>query len=220
MSSAVIFDLNGTIVDDMATHGVLWREVAQQYGRDIPASMFIRDWAGQKFDEVMRHITERELPPEELRSVLATREARYRAVFPEQVREVAGCSAFLAELRAARVPIAVATSAPIEPRTFALRALGIESTFDAIVGAESVTRGKPFPDIFLAAAAALRVAPADCVVFEDAVGGIAAARAAGMRAVGIATVLTPEELLASGATWAATDYLHLPADLRSLLGLG
>jgi HAD superfamily hydrolase (TIGR01509 family) len=219
MSSAAIFDLNGTLVDDMATHGVLWREVARKYGRDIPASMFIRDWAGQKFDEVMRHITERELDPEELRSVLAEREARYRALFPEQVREVAGCSAFLAELRAARVPTAVATSAPIEPRTFAMRALGIESAFDAVVGAESVTRGKPFPDIFLAAATALAVAPEGCIVFEDAAGGIAAARAAGMRAVGIATVLTSDELLAAGATWAATDYLHLPADLRGILGL-
>lgn len=219
MPAAAIFDLNGTIVDDMPTHGELWREVAQRYGRDIPASMFIRDWAGQKYDEVLRRITGRSIEPEELATVLAAREARYRAVFPERVREVAGCSELLSGLREARVPVALATSSPLEARSFVLGALGIAAAFDAVVGAESVSRGKPAPDIFLAAARAIDVPPEECVVFEDAAGGIAAARAAGMRAVGVATVLAPEELRAAGATWAVSDYRELPRDLRGAIGL-
>lgn len=220
MSCAAIFDLNGTIVDDMPTHGDLWREVAQGYGREIPASVFIRDWAGQKYDEVLRRIVGRAVEPEELRAVLAAREARYRAVFRERVREVAGLSALVARLRAARVPVAVATSSPAEARTFVLRQLGLETAFEALVGAEDVARGKPHPDIFLAAAAALGVAAGGCVVFEDAVGGIAAARAAGMRAVGVATVLEPAQLLEAGATWAVRDYAQLPPGLLGELGLG
>jgi HAD superfamily hydrolase (TIGR01509 family) len=220
VTAAAIFDLNGTVVDDMATHGDLWREVAERYGRDIPASMFIRDWAGQKYDEVLRRIVGRSVEPAELREILAAREERYRAVFPERVREVAGCSALLGRLRAAGVPVGLATSSPLEARTFVLRALGIEAAFDAVVGAEDVARGKPHPDIFLAAARALGVPAAACVVFEDAVGGIAAARAAGMRAVGVATVLQPAELVAVGATWAVRDFTALPADLAGALGLG
>ena len=220
MPVAAIFDLNGTVVDDMATHGEQWREVALGYGRDLPAAIFVRDWAGQKYDEVLRRIVGRSVEPDELRAVLAAREARYRAVFAERVREVAGCGALLAQLRAARVPVALATSSPLEARSFVLRALGLEAAFDAVVGAEHVARGKPAPDIFLATAAALGVPAAGCVVFEDAAGGIAAALAAGMRAAGVATVLSASELVAAGATWALSDYRGLPADLRAAIGLG
>ena len=215
-----IFDLNGTIVDDMQVHGELWREVALGYGRDIPASMFVRDWAGAKYDEVLRRIVGRPVDDAEARSVLDAREARYRSVFPTRVREVTGCSALVARLRAAGVPLAVATSSPAAARDFVLRGLGLENAFDHVIGAESVARGKPAPDIFLATAAALGMPPGACIVFEDAIAGIAAARAAGMRAVGVATVLTPAELLDAGASWAVPDFTRLSGDLLAALGLG
>ncbi|HET9597481.1 MAG TPA: HAD family phosphatase [Anaeromyxobacteraceae bacterium] len=218
-SRGALFDLNGTVVDDMHVHGEIWREVAREYGRDLPASVFIRDWAGAKYDEVLRRIVGRPLEDAEVRSVLSAREERYRSLFPSRVREVAGCSAFVMRLRAAGMPLAIATSSPRAAREFVLRALGLESAFDRVVGAESVTRGKPAPDLFLAAAAALGVPPQTCVVFEDAVAGIEAARAAGMRAVGVASVLSTGELLEAGATWAITDFLRIPDDLLAALGL-
>jgi beta-phosphoglucomutase-like phosphatase (HAD superfamily) len=88
-----------------------------------------------------------------------------------------------------------------------------------VVGGESVARGKPAPDLFLEAAARIGAEPARCVVFEDALAGVAAAQAAGMRCAGVATVLAPEELLAAGASWALGDFTELPAELRAAIGL-
>jgi beta-phosphoglucomutase-like phosphatase (HAD superfamily) len=86
-----------------------------------------------------------------------------------------------------------------------------------VVGAEEVPRGKPAPDIFLAAAEFLGIEPSACVVFEDAINGILAARAAGMVAVGITSTTPPEMLRQAGAQWTAPDFASLPAELEDRL---
>jgi beta-phosphoglucomutase len=216
---AALFDLNGTVVDDMRIHGEVWRELARELGHDVPAARVYRDWAGWTAEDIITQIAGTAVPAEAVREIVDKKEARYRERFRTEVVEVRGCTAFLRRLRATGVKVALATSAPALNRALALDRLGIAAEFDLVVGPEGIARGKPAPDIFLAAAAALSVPPQCCVVFEDAVNGVLAARAAGMRAVGIATAFTQDELRQAGAHWTADDFLSLPAGVLSALGL-
>jgi beta-phosphoglucomutase len=216
---AALFDLNGTVVDDMRVHGQLWREVVLRLGRDLPASAFYRDLAGVATWDLLPRAVGRPLDPELVKRLSAEKEARYREVYRDQVAEVPGAIAFLGRLRAAGVRLALATSAPRENRVLALEGLGLAGAFDQVVGIEDVQRGKPAPDLFLVAAARLGVAAGECIVFEDALTGLEAARAAGMRAAGIATAFTREELRKAGAAWVADDFRSLPPDLLDELGL-
>jgi len=219
MAIAALFDLNGTVVDDMRLHGELWRDLARELGREVPPERFIRDFAGWKSEEVIAHVVGHAVPLETVNALVEAKERRYREIYRTRVAEVPGCVAFLRRLRAAGVPCALATAAPAENRALALDGLGIHDLFDRVVGPEGIARGKPAPDIFLAAARALEVAPADCVVFEDARNGVLAALAGGMRAVGIATAFTQDELRAAGAHFTADDFRALPAGLLAALGL-
>jgi beta-phosphoglucomutase family hydrolase len=216
---AALFDLNGTVVDDMKVHGQLWREVVLRLGKDVPASAFRREWAGVPTNEVLPQVIGRYLDPETVRRISDEKEARYREVYRDQVTEVPGAVAFLGRLRQAGVRLALATSAPRANRDLALDGLGLHQAFDHVVGIEDVRRGKPAPDLFLAAAERLGVAANECIVFEDALSGLEAAHAAGMRVAGIATAFTQDELRKAGATWAVDDFRSLPADLLGELGL-
>lgn len=216
---AALFDLNGTVVDDMKVHGQLWREVVLALGRDVPASVFYREFSGVPTIEVLPQVVGRELDAETVRRLSDEKEARYREVYRDQVTEVPGAVAFLARLRQAGVKVALATSAPRANRDLALDGLGLHQAFDHVVGIEDVKRGKPAPDLFLAAASLLGVPANECIVFEDALAGLEAAHAAGMRVAGIATAFTHEELRRAGACWVADNFNSLPSDLLDELGL-
>jgi beta-phosphoglucomutase len=216
---AALFDLNGTVVDDMKVHGQLWREVVLRLGHDVPASVFYRDFSGIPTNEVLPQVVGRQLDPETVQRLSDEKEARYREVYRDQVTEVPGAVAFLGRLRQAGVPLALATSAPRANRDLALDGLGLHRAFDHVVGIDDVQRGKPAPDLFLAAAERLGVPANDCIVFEDALSGIEAAHAAGMRVAGIATAFSRDELRQAGAAWVADDFNSLPADLLDELGL-
>jgi HAD superfamily hydrolase (TIGR01509 family) len=214
---AALFDLNGTVVDDMRVHGDLWREAALALGADVPASMFIRDWAGAKSEEVVRRIAPRPLSDHEVQAIVAAKEARYLEVYRHRVAEVPGAVALVRRLRAAGVRLALATAAPAANRALALDGLGLSDAFHFVQGPEGIALGKPAPDIFLAAAAGLGAAPGDCIVFEDALNGVRAALAAGMRAVGVATLCTPQELAEVGSHWVIEDFRGLPPALERAL---
>ena len=107
------------------------------------------------------------------------------------------------------MPRAVATSATRRDAVRLIDAVGLTDVFDTIVTADDVDRGKPHPEVYLKAADALGVLPDRCLVFEDAVVGVQAARAAGMRAIGVTTSYTASELIEAGAERAIQDFEDL-----------
>jgi beta-phosphoglucomutase family hydrolase len=214
---AAIFDMDGTLVDNMRYHAEAWVALSQRLGIDATAERFEREFAGKKNEEILPILLGRPVPPDELSRLADEKETHYRALYSPHLSLMRGAEDFIARLKSAGIRLAIATAAPTGNRTMVLDGLRIRSNFARVVGAEEVTRGKPAPDIFLAAAKALDVDPSACVVFEDAVNGIIAARAAGMAAVGITSTTPPEVLREAGAQWVAPDFATLPPELEARL---
>ena len=143
----------------------------------------------------------------------------YRALYRPKLLPLPGLLALLDRLAAAGVRLGVASAAPLENRALVLDGLGLRARFHQAIGAEHAARGKPHPDLFLAAAAALGVAPAACVAFEDALLGVEAALAAGMQVAAVTTTQTAAALRGAGCRWVLADFREMPGELAAALGI-
>jgi beta-phosphoglucomutase len=196
---AVIFDMDGVLVDSGAHHRQAWRAVLDELGVAPAQAEFWRVTIGRPSVEAVPLLLGRPMPPAEAYLVAARKQDHYRRLARDGPLTVRGVAAFVDILASQGVPRAVATSASIADADPLLRRLGLRDRFEVLITAESVRRGKPDPEVYLLAAQGLRVPPADCLVFEDAVVGVQAARHAGMRVIGVSTAHTETELVAAGA---------------------
>jgi HAD superfamily hydrolase (TIGR01509 family) len=174
---AYLFDLDGTIADSMPLHLISWQQAMREHGGDFPEELFWA-WGGVPLPRTVELLNQRfgyHLSPPE---VVHRKEQLYLEML-DRVRPVASVAAHIVAQHG-RIPMAVVSGSPRLSIERTLAALHLENCFDAIVGAEDYTHGKPDPEPFLLAARKLNVAPSDCLVFEDADLGIQAAEAAGM----------------------------------------
>jgi beta-phosphoglucomutase len=217
---AAIFDMDGTLVDNMSFHSRALIEVTKRrLGIELSVERSEREFAGVKNAEILAIIAGRHVDATEAALWSEEKDARYRELYGPHLGLIRGARELLTRLRQAGLGVALASAAPIGNRDFVLDGLAVRCLFDQIVGQEDAARGKPAPDLFLVAASRLGLDPSVCVVFEDAVNGILGAQAAGMQAVGLTTVCDDEELRAAGACWTMPDLSELPVDLaRRLFG--
>lgn len=182
---AFLFDLDGVIADTMPLHTVAWREYLRRQGR--PAEYLEERMHGKRNDELVRDLFEPGLSDDEVFAHGAAKEALFREMAAADLESLAvpGVVDFL-EQHSER-PIALGSNAEPANVAFVLEGLAIAHHFRFCVDGHQVERPKPHPDIYLRAAQLLEVPPADCIVFEDSPTGVEAARAAGMRIVGIDT---------------------------------
>jgi beta-phosphoglucomutase family hydrolase len=212
MNWAVIFDWDGVIINSEDAHAASWERLAAEEGRALPSGHFKRGF-GMLNQLIIPELLGWTRDPAQIRRLSERKEALYREIVAQQgIVALPGVTELLAALTAARVPFAVGSSTPRVNIEAVLGRLGLAGTFPVVVSADDVTRGKPDPQVFLLAAERLGVAPARCVVFEDTVVGIEAARAGGMRVVGVAGTNPPERL-------AAADRIVHRLDELSLKGL-
>ena len=183
---AFIFDMDGTLVDNCAYHVKAWQAFSRRHGR-LLSEQEIVDWMGSQAGYYIRNIVGRDLPADEIDRLTDEKEALYRALYAPHVKPLPGLRALLDAAHEKGIPCAVATGGPRANVDFILDALHLRGDFAAVVDASQYTRSKPDPECFLAAATRLDVPAADCLVFEDAVKGIEAAHAGGMR---VAVVVT------------------------------
>ena len=183
---ALIFDLDGVIVDSNPVHEQVWRQYLRGLG--IPADGELADrMYGRRNDEIVRDLIGRDLSPEEVFAHGAAKEALYREVMKAQLpgRLVPGVREFLDSHSG--VPTGVATNAEPANAEFILEEAGLRGYFPVVVNGHQVERPKPDPEIYFRAAALLGVKPRDCIVFEDSLAGVEAARAAGAKVVALTT---------------------------------
>ena len=182
---AVLWDMDGTLLDSADYHWLAWRETLATDGFDLAHEQFIATF-GQRNDTILRGWLGADLPVSEIDRIGGSKEALYRQFVRERgVQLLPGVDHWLARLQAAGWHQAVASAAPRLNVEAILEALAIAPYFAAITSAEDVQRGKPDPQVFLLAAERLGVPPARCVVVEDAPAGVEGAHRGGMRAIGV-----------------------------------
>lgn len=206
--TAAIFDMDGTLLNNMPLYYRAFRIFIERHGIRPPPPSEAVQLIGMRQSDIFPALFGRALTPEEIARYSAEAGEIYRSML-SGIAPLPGLLRFLDLLEQRQVRIGLATSAPRENVTPTLEALGIADRFAAITLGEEVPRGKPAPDIFLEAARRLGQ-PADrCVVFEDSHAGIAAARAAGMRCIALATTHSADELRAAGPDLIIADYDEL-----------
>jgi beta-phosphoglucomutase len=214
---AAIFDMDGTLVDNMSFHAQAWVETSRSLGLSTTPELFEREYAGKKNEEIFPLLLGRSIGAEELARLAEQKESLYRALYAPHLKLAPGAQGFLTRLSATGIRLAVATAAPPGNRSFVLDRLELRRFFPKVVGPEDAPRGKPAPDLFLAAARAIDVPPSHCVAFEDALNGVRSAVAAGMLAVGITSTTPAQMLRDAGARWTLPDFTSLPPDLERML---
>ncbi len=194
---AFLFDLDGVVVDSNGRHVDSWKEVARRHGFDCPDPDHIGK-CGLRTGAVIRDLLRWPVSEEESDRIGAEKEAIYREwIRQDGIQPIPGVRAFLEQVQTLGIRCAVGSSAPRENVDLCLQSLRLESVFSATVSGADVRRGKPAPDIFLKAAEKIGMPPRHCLVFEDAPAGIAAAHAAGMKAVALLTSHPREEVAAA-----------------------
>ena len=205
-SSAVVFDMDGVLIDSGVHHRAAWQALLAELGEAPAHPEYWRLTIGRPSEEAVPLLLGRRVSEHEAQRLARRKRDLYVDFSRGGVVPVPGVRDFIAALARLGVPRAVGTSASRYDLDRLLVTVGLRRHFDVIVTADDVTLGKPDPEVYQLAAARLRVAPAECLVFEDSLVGIVAARRAGMRAIGISTAHTAAELQEAGAEAAVPDF--------------
>ncbi|MDR0418654.1 MAG: beta-phosphoglucomutase family hydrolase [Prevotellaceae bacterium] len=194
MNYGVIFDMDGTLVDNMKYHMMAYHVFLKKYGIDMTDEKFLGESNGKTNNDIMRWLFGADISQDRVDELSNEKEALYRDLYAPHMMLAPGLKPIMEQLHAEGVPMAVGSSAINENINFVLDGLEIRKYFKAIVDSSQVAKGKPDPEVFLRCAKGMGVEPQNCVVFEDAWIGIDAAHSAGMKVITITTVLTREQL--------------------------
>jgi len=205
----VIFDLDGVLVDTGWAHRQAWYDLAEKEGLKMSDEFFTSTFGMQNY-QILPMLCGCDLSCEEIDRMSDWKEQRYRDLMAEKLALPPGGARLLDELKDEGFRLAIGSSAPRANLDLVLERLRLHRYFDAWVTKEDVANGKPAPDTFLAAAQKLSLAPRRCVVVEDAVQGVEAGKAAGMRVIALTTTRDREAL--SRADMIADSLAELKAE--------
>lgn len=190
---AVIFDMDGVIVDNYSYHQKAWSIFCKKYKINLDATFRSKVFGGTNKDHLEAFFN-RELTSTEISIYEYEKESLYRDLYKSDISPVAGIIEFLENLYHNRVPMVVATSSPPVNADFVLERTNTRKYFSSVFTASDVTKGKPDPEIYLKAIESLNRNPQDCIVFEDSISGINAAKNAGAKVIALATTHPKEDL--------------------------
>lgn len=214
-SRAVIFDLDGVLVDSSAAHLESWRQLALEIGVHLDDRVF-REIFGLRNDAILRRLAGPGLPQDEVRRLGERKEVLFRRIARGRVQPLPGAQACVRGLRAAGWRTGLASSAPHANIAMMLEEMDLAGDLEAVVSGDDVDHGKPDPEIFLLAASRLATPPTRCVVVEDAEAGVEGARRGGMAVVAVSRGTPTSGLLAADLIVADLSGLS-PEDLCRLL---
>lgn len=210
--------MDGVLVNNMAVHFRAFAAMAERYHLRAEEGVDFSHLNGRGNDDIITALFPAELVAQKGVQALADeKEALYREIYAPEIAPTAGLVRLLGELTGAGLRCAVGSSGPRENVDFVLRECHIEPYFEVRISGDMVTRCKPDPEIFLTAAHRLGLEPSECLVFEDAISGVRAAKAAGMKVIALTTTHTREQLLREGAEIVAEDFTTISMeDIHSL----
>lgn len=213
---AVVFDMDGVLIDSHPAHKAAWGEFLRSMGREVSDAEldFILD--GRTRPEILRHYFG-DLPDQELHLYGRSKDEIFRAM-ERDIKPVPGVVEFLRQLQAQNIRASVATSASEIRTVSTVERLGLGGYFEAIVTASDVSAGKPDPTVYRLACERMEIRPEDSVAFDDAIAGIEAAKSAGMRCVGVTNNGASRQLLAAGAETVIVNFCDF--SLENIASIG
>lgn len=194
MKIGVLFDMDGVIVHNNSFHYQAWELVFRENGKSLDKTFYREKMNGRTLRELVQLLTDGPVDDKKMKSIGQRKEAVYRELYQPYLAPTDGLLPFLSKLAAENIPMVIGTSAPKENVKFTLDGLGIRHYFPHVLDDRSVTHGKPNPEIYQKCAAAIGIPNEQCIVFEDAVSGLLAGKAAGSKTVALATSHERDEL--------------------------
>lgn len=199
---ALLFDMDGTLVDSDPVHIAVFIDFMGARGVTLTEADYMERIHGRQNVDIFREF----LPNEDPREMDRAKEAAYRERVGGKMDAMPGAAELIARARHGGMKIGAVTNGPRANLDAILAATGLRSQFDHTGSSDDVSRGKPDPELYLAALSALGVTADEALVFEDSPSGIQSARAAGIDVIALASSLQPEELCAHGAMFAISDF--------------
>ena len=196
LPAAVIFDMDGVLVDTNPFHVRKWAALLTEYGIAFDRTTLSNQVLGPGNDPTLRHFFEERITADDRARLSEELEARFRAAFAPHAKPFPGVERLITECHDHGVPVALASAAMSKNVFFILDALQLRSSFQVVLTGDEITQSKPHPEIFSKAAQELALPPAECVVIEDSFVGIEAAKRAGMKCVAVASTFPESELRA------------------------
>ena len=194
LPAAVIFDMDGVLVDTNPFHVQKWEALLAEYGIAFDRKELPRQVLGPGNDPTLRHFFGERITAEDRQRLSEELEARFRRAFAPHARPLAGVERLIAECQDQGVLVALASAAMSKNVNFILDALKLRPYFHVVLTNDEITQSKPHPEIFLKTAQKLGLPPAACVALEDSFAGIEAAKRAGMKCVAVASTFPAPEL--------------------------
>ena len=183
-AKAIIWDMDGVIADTAPYHLKAWQEVFQKRGVAFTKEDFRRNF-GQRNDTIIRDTLGKVTSQSEIDTIAREKERKFRKTVKQNIKPLPGAIELIKSLAQHGFKLALASSAPIENIKLVTKGLDIDNCFHTIVSGRDVTEGKPSPQVFLLAAQRLGIEPGNCIVTEDAIAGITAAKRAGMKCLAV-----------------------------------
>ncbi len=213
----LLFDMDGTLVDNLAYHFAAFEEYAKREGFELLEPVTLKHNGMHLKDIFPILLGEKVVEEQGLEKLSNGKEATYRDMYRPHIAPIAGLIELLQSAKAAGVKCAIGSSGCRENVEMIIEGLGVADLIDASISGSDVTNGKPHPEIFTKAHEALGLKAEECVVVEDAVNGILAGVAAGCKCLGITTTAPAEELAKAGANLCIEDYSTITiSDLQNL----
>lgn len=198
MYKGIIFDMDGTMVDNMMTHHRGWQKTLAQYGLDLTMEEVIATCHGKNL-EIIERLFPGKYSLAEREQISFEKESGYREIFLSELKLLKGLPELLETAKNAQIPMGIGTAAPKANVDFVLDNLNIRHYFQSVIHADDVDKGKPDPEVFFKVADQLGVPYAQCLVFEDSPTGAKTALNAGMKAIILTTTHHAEEFASIGS---------------------
>ncbi|MGK2862865.1 MAG: HAD family hydrolase [Chitinophagaceae bacterium] len=189
---AFLFDLNGTMINDMSYHIEAWHNVMNDLGANMSMEKMKKECYG-KNAEILERVFPGRFSMEEKNKIGLAKEKQYQEDYRPKLKLINGLDDFLEKTKKAGIKMAIGTAAIMYNVDFVIDGLGIRHYFEALVSADHVAQSKPDPETWLTCAEKLGVPVAECLVFEDVPKGVESAQRAGMDCVVITTLHKKEE---------------------------
>jgi len=191
---AVIFDADGVLVDSNPFHKIAMRQFCEKYGIHLTEQKMKREIFGRTNKDWLSKIFKDDLTEQQLKKYEEEKESLFRKLFKPYIKPVNGLIGFLEQLKIHNITRAVASSAPKVNVDFFLSYTGVRPYFPVIIDGDEIEHSKPHPEIYLKTVEIIKFPPENCIVIEDSLSGVEAARTAGCKVIGITTTHSKEEL--------------------------